>query len=90
MNKRPHLPYTKQPVFADMDQLDMCALKTVIRQEFAAGGLVEVRIGARWVKATIAPSPLLGLGQITPFNDAPRPRATAGAKHKFAPTEATI
>lgn len=90
MNKRPHLPFTKQPVFADMDQLDMCALKTVIRQEFAAGGLVEVRIGGRWVKATIAPSPILGLGQITPFQDAPRSQVTARAKHKFVPTEAPI
>lgn len=84
MKRRALLPNTPLPVFADMEELDMCALKTAIGQEFPTVGLVEVRIGRRWVKATIAPSPALASVPFGQFKDDLRSRATEGSPMKLA------
>lgn len=87
MKRRALLPNTPLPVFADMDEMDMCALKTAIGQEFPSVGLVEVRVGRRWVKATIAPSPALASFPFGQIKDDSRTQATAGTAMKLVTAE---
>lgn len=87
MKRRALLPTTPLPVFADMDELDMCALKTAIGQEFPTVGLVEVRVGRRWIKATIAPSPALASFPFGQIKDNSRNRTTADSTMKLATAE---